>query len=60
MPRTTRKDIEEFEQYVAQCTDAQVRNVYEKEKEAKRRTFAQIAYEEGLRRGFNPKERRER
>lgn len=39
----TAKDIREFNAYLAHCTDEQCRGVYDKEKEAGRDAYAQLA-----------------
>lgn len=39
----TNSDKEDFRQYCRQCTDAQLRSVYEKERNAKRTAYANIA-----------------
>jgi hypothetical protein len=52
MARITQADKKDFAQYVRQCTDAQVIGVLEKERAAKRRTYAQVAKEEAIRRGL--------
>jgi len=49
----TKEDKADFADYVRGVTDKQVRGVYEKEHKANRRAYAQIAVEEGLRRGFD-------
>ena len=46
-----RKEIREFRAYLAQCTDQQVKNAYEKELEAGRTECAELALQEGRRRG---------
>lgn len=48
----TPKDKREFEAYLRGCTDAQVRGVYEKEKKAGRRGYANLAIAEAGRRGI--------
>jgi hypothetical protein len=52
----SKQDVAEFRAYLRCCSDAQVRGVYEKERDAGRRAYAQLAVEEGLRRGFDVKE----
>lgn len=47
----TNKDRSEFEGYCRGCTNAQLRNVYDKEKSANRRAYAGIAKAELERRG---------
>jgi hypothetical protein len=54
--RVTEQDKTEFRGYLRNCTDEQVRGVYQKERDAGRRTYAQLAVEEGLRRGFDVRE----
>jgi hypothetical protein len=39
----TRRDINQFQQYLRQCTDRQVIGVYEKERAAGRRAYVQLA-----------------
>lgn len=51
--RVTEQDKTEMAAYLRNCTDQQVRGVYEKEHAANRRTYARLAVEEGLRRGFD-------
>lgn len=53
MNRVTAQDKEEFQGYLAACSDRQVRGVYEKEKQANRRAYAQLAKEELVRRGLD-------
>jgi hypothetical protein len=48
----TRQDRSEFWQYLRQCTDAQVRGVYEKERAAGRDDYADLAVIEADRRGI--------
>lgn len=50
--RITAQDIKEFEEYLRQCTDAQVQGVYEKERAAKRRKYTELALLEANRRGI--------
>jgi hypothetical protein len=45
-------DIREFDQYLRNCTDAQVRGVYEKEIKAGRDAYAALAEMEADRRGL--------
>lgn len=45
-------DKADFNGYLRNCTDSQVRGVYEKERAANRRGFAQLAEEEAQRRGI--------
>lgn len=49
-------DKAEFNAYLRACTDAQVGGVYQKERAANRRGFAQLAAEEAQRRGFDVRE----
>lgn len=53
MSKVTQQDKDEFQGYLTACTDRQVRGVYEKEKQAGRRTYAQLAKEELVRRGLD-------
>ena len=46
-------DMRDFNQYLRQCTDAQVRGVYEKEKNAGRDDYAELALMEAQRRGLD-------
>ena len=48
----TAKDIKEFRQYLKQCTNAQVQGVYDKEKQAGRLGYAELAIAEAERRGI--------
>lgn len=48
----TAKDIREFTAYLRNCTDDQVRGVYEKEEKAGREAFAQLAFDESERRAI--------
>lgn len=48
----TNKDKEEFNQYLANCTDNQVFGVYQKEKGAGREDYAELAYLELIKRGL--------
>jgi len=52
MATISKKDREDFAGYCRNCTDAQVRGVYEKEKKANRKVYAQIAADEAKRRGI--------
>jgi hypothetical protein len=45
-----KKDEREFRQFCQQATDAQVLNIYQKEKEARRGDYMWIAKEEALKR----------
>lgn len=47
------KDIKDFAAYLRQCTDNQVKGVYEKEKEANRDEYAALAILEAIKRGIN-------
>lgn len=49
----TAQDIREFTGYLRQCTDKQVRGVYEKEKAANRDEYATLAEIEAERRGIS-------
>lgn len=49
----TNQDREEFKGYCQGCTDSQLRNVYNKEKAARRRGYADIARAELERRGLD-------
>lgn len=49
-------DMREFRQYLKQCTDKQVRGVYEFEMEHRREDYAELAKAEGEARGFNVEE----
>lgn len=49
----TRKDKIEFRLYLRQCTDQQVRGVYEKERSAGRRAYADLAADEAEQRGIS-------
>lgn len=53
MNAVTSKDKEEFQSYLDNCSDRQVRGVYEKENQAGRRIYAQTAREELIRRGLD-------
>jgi hypothetical protein len=46
------QDIREFNGYLANCTDDQVRGVYEKERDAGREEYAELARTEANRRGI--------
>lgn len=48
----TQKDRNEFELYLRNCTDRQVNGVYEKEKNAGRDDYADLARHEAARRGL--------
>jgi hypothetical protein len=47
------KDMREFNDYLRQCTDAQVRGVHEKEKQAAREDYAELARKEAEHRGID-------
>jgi hypothetical protein len=47
----TARDIREFSEYLRNCTDRQVSGVYEKETEAGRDAYAELAKLEAARRG---------
>lgn len=49
----TKKERRDFQQYLRQCTDAQVRGVYEKEKKAGRWEEVDLAHMEALARGIS-------
>jgi hypothetical protein len=48
----TADDVRDFQAYLEGCTDAQVRGVYEKESEARREVYAELARIEAGRRGL--------
>ena len=48
----TERDKEEFNLYLANCTDRQVFGVYEKENGANRQDYAELAYLELIKRGL--------
>lgn len=48
----TKKDESEFRGYLRQCTDRQVRGVYEKERDAGRTDYMRLAEIEAARRGI--------
>lgn len=48
----TSKNRDDWKAYLRQCTDAQVRGCYEKERAANRRAFAQLCMDEAARRGI--------
>ena len=48
----TSKDRIEFRLYLRQCTDRQVQGVYDKEKEAGRNEYAELAKDEAAQRGI--------
>lgn len=47
------KDRTEFKAYLRDCTDQQVRGVYEKEDRANRPDYAALAREEAAKRGID-------
>lgn len=49
----TAQDRAEFKLYLKQCTDRQVQGVYDKEKEAGREDYAELARDEAERRGID-------
>ena len=49
----TKQDKREFRGYCEQCTDSQLRNVYAKEKLARRTAYANIAREVMIERNLN-------
>lgn len=51
-PEITGNDIREFSDYLRNCTDAQVRGVWEKEKKADREVYIVLAEIEAERRGL--------
>lgn len=48
----TAKDISEFNLYLKQCSDKQVQGVYEKERDAGREEYAELAKAEAERRDW--------
>jgi len=46
-------DIRDFSGYLRNCTDRQVQGVYDKEKNAGRDGYAELAINEAARRGIN-------
>jgi hypothetical protein len=46
------KDKREFQLYLKQCTDRQVQGVYDKEKNANRKDYAELAVTEAAIRGI--------
>jgi len=54
----TDKDRSEFIAYLANCTLRQVEGVYEKEMDANRRDYAQLAADEMAKRGYEFEPRR--
>lgn len=49
----TEKDKREFQQYLKNCTDAQVQGVYDKESKAGRTEYADLAFNEAMRRAVS-------
>lgn len=49
----TQKDKTEFKAYLRNCSDEQVQGVYEKERDARRRDYAELAKDEGYRRNIH-------
>lgn len=49
-------DMKDFNGYLRNCTDSQVRGVYEKEKAAGREDYAELAKMEADRRGIDWRE----
>jgi hypothetical protein len=47
---TSESDERDFRAYLEQCTDSQVRGVYEKERDARRTSYAELARQEAARR----------
>ncbi len=52
----TAQDMKEVRQYLKQCTDRQVQGVYDKEKNAGRNLYAELAIAEAERRGITIEE----
>lgn len=52
MDTSTAQDLREFRAYLYNCNAAQVRAVYEKERDAGRELYAEIAREEAEHRGI--------
>ena len=50
------RDYTEFRGYLRNCTDAQVRGVYEKEREAGRTEYRRLAEQEANARGIEVRE----
>ena len=48
----TRREVMEFRLYLQNCTDAQVRGVWEKEKQAGREEYARLAETEDFKRSL--------
>lgn len=46
----TAQDMREFNEYLRQCSDAQVEGAWEKETEADREDYAELAWQELIRR----------
>jgi hypothetical protein len=51
--RISAEDIRDFRGYLRNCSDAQVQGVYDKEKEAGRMAYAELAIAEAERRGIS-------
>ena len=49
----SKAEREDFAAYLRNCTDRQVIGVYEKESQANRRVYANLAIQEAIRRGFD-------
>jgi hypothetical protein len=49
----TANDTQEFNSYLANCTNQQVEGVYQKEKSAGRRDYAELAAKEGRKRNMD-------
>lgn len=49
----TKRERDDFAGYLQNCTDRQVQGVYDKEKGAGRRAFANLAVAEASRRGIH-------
>jgi len=47
-----KREVREFRAYLAECTDGQVKNAYERELAAGRSECADLALEEGRKRGL--------
>ena len=52
MAKMTKRDREQFESYLHNCTDAQVAGVRDREHAAGRRGYERLAYNEADRRGI--------
>lgn len=51
--KTTESDKDDFRGYLRNCSDAQVKGVWEKETQANRRTYAALAIAEAERRNIS-------